>query len=127
MRTASTSPGTGIRAAVVDDDDLLRLLIARMLTEAGVEAISYPAADDAWCDLTLGSRPVDLVVTDVDMPGELDGIRFATCLAHAFEGVRVIVMSGCAESLQRAREIAGVVGILEKPFAPGRLLELAFG
>lgn len=113
-----------LRAAVVDDDAVTRSLAARVLELAGLEAATYPSADAAWQELSRADSPVDVVVTDAEMPGSLDGLRLVEQLDAVRRGVRVVVMSSSSEALGAALALAGVVGVLQKPFLPCRLVEL---
>lgn len=78
---------------VVEDEAITRLAAAAMLAEAGyavVEADSGPAAVRA-----LEGRPgIRAVLTDIDMPAGIDGIRLAACVHLGWPGVAVIMTSG---------------------------------
>ncbi|MEI7743381.1 MAG: response regulator [Chloroflexota bacterium] len=113
-------------ALVVDDDDLVRTLATRVLELAGLRVTAVADARDALVRLTAGPADVDLVLTDVEMPGALDGLALAADLGTLAPWLPVIVMSSSDEALGRARILLGVVGVLAKPFAPQVLAELAW-
>jgi len=73
---ASSAP----RALVVDDRELSRELLCTRLARAGFDVTAVVSGEDAWA--TFQSRPVDLVVTDLRMPG-LDGIGLVRRLRSA--------------------------------------------
>lgn len=104
------------RILLADDDTITRELVKRAvemdghaveLAEDGLEAKS--AFDKA-------ARPFDLLVTDVGMPG-IDGVELAR---HALAGsprIRVLMMSGYTDSLERGRALNPVrIGVIAKPF-----------
>ena len=106
------------RILVVDDDFWVRLITAETLVEAGFEVIE--ACDVASALVVLQQEPgVGLVCTDVDMPGELDGIDLAMWVRNRHPATKVIVMSG------HIRECPAEIPFLTKPFHSVRLVELA--
>jgi CheY-like chemotaxis protein len=78
---------------VVEDEPLIRLGIVSMLEDRGFVAHEAGNADDAI--RTLESKPeISIVLTDVDMPGTMDGIKLAHYVHHRWPPVRLIVISG---------------------------------
>lgn len=78
---------------LVEDNDTLRLLAADALSILGVHVISCPCADDAL--LVLERRePVDLVFTDIRMPGRLDGLQLAALVAERWPDLSILITSG---------------------------------
>jgi DNA-binding NtrC family response regulator len=105
---------------VVDDDLLIRIHIAETLEEAGFDVIE--ACDAATALAMLQEYPgVQLVCTDVDMPGDLDGIALATHLREHHPHMKVIVISG----FSKGRGLPQSIPFLAKPFLSARLLDLA--
>mgnify|MGYP000910526069 CR=1 FL=1 len=76
---------------VLDDDPPLRALLTRLLRGEGYEAIQADSAREAR--RLMASHRVDLVISDVSMPGE-SGIAFRRALAHEHPDLPVILMSG---------------------------------
>ena len=101
---------------VVDDDPLVCSVVARVLTRAGREVRTCPDVDSALAAFDSAAEPFDLLLTDVSMPGELDGIALAGLIAERCPEVAIVVMSGDAGSLVRGGEQAGVTATLAKPF-----------
>jgi CheY-like chemotaxis protein len=66
-----------------------------------------------------------LVVTDVSMPGSMDGLELAAEIGRLRPGLPVIVVSGSVASLGRARVGEVVRAVLQKPFRPAELVEIA--
>ncbi len=84
---------------LVEDEAVLRSMISRMLRTNGygvIEAASGTEALRLWQE---GGRSVDLVLTDVVMPG-MSGLELASRLAAAAPGLGVLLMSGCSSDEQ---------------------------
>lgn len=80
-------------ALVVEDEPLVRLLGADVLEEAGFEVIEASNADEAIA-LLKRHHDVGVILTDVDMPGSLDGFEFARFVSQGWPEIVVVVTSG---------------------------------
>lgn len=78
---------------VVEDDQLLRLVTVDMVEEAGFVALEAGSADEAVVILESRSD-IALVLTDVEMPGSMDGIKLAHAVRHRWPPIKIIVVSG---------------------------------
>ncbi|MGJ5175849.1 response regulator [Bradyrhizobium oligotrophicum] len=104
---------------LVEDEPLILMDIELQLQGAGHEVISVRNADRAI--EVLADRVVDVLLTDIDMEGSMDGLKLAAAVREGWPPVEIVVMSGkrrptCDELPQRAR-------FLEKPLNTGSLLE----
>lgn len=87
------STGRRIVVLVVEDEPILRMLAVDMAEDAGFETIE--AADAEMALAILGTRDdVDVVFTDVDMPGGMDGAKLAHAIHRRWPPIRLIVTSG---------------------------------
>lgn len=103
------------RILLADDDKPTRDLVKRALESDGHKVEIAQDGSEALDSLTAGST-VDVLVTDVNMPG-LDGISLAKRAKVIVPGIRVLMMSGFAEELERAKAASvGRVSVLSKPF-----------
>ena len=85
---------------LVEDEALVRAFAADVLEEAGFEVVEAPSAD--YAILVLDRRSdVMIVFTDVEMPGQLDGLDLARFVHGHYPGIRIMIASG------RARPTAG--------------------
>lgn len=67
---------------VVEDEGLIRLNLVDELEDAGFRVIEASNADEAL--KALDSRPgIQAIFTDIDMPGSIDGLRFATAVRQS--------------------------------------------
>lgn len=108
------------RIVLADDDDPFRRSTARLLEAAGYVCVEATSAGQARAELQGGA--VDLVVADINMPGNCE----LELIAGDLGDVPVVLVTGqpTIETAARAVE-ARVVGYLIKPFAIERLTELA--
>ena len=81
-------------AVVVDDDALLRQYTAETVAECGFDVLEAATCDTALSLLEARQGAVAIVVTDVRLPGRLDGMDFARLVAGRWPWVRVLVISG---------------------------------
>ncbi len=107
---------------VVEDETSVLKLVRRLLETEGLVVLSAQNADEA---LLLGGQhagPIDLLLTDVVMPG-LNGLALAERFETLRPGTPVLFMSGYADAAVVQREIIDAGrAFLQKPFAPDRLL-----
>lgn len=102
---------------LVEDEPILRQLLGESLQDDGYKVARASSADAAW-EMVQNGLAFDILVTDVKMPGTLNGLDLAQLVYSHFPDARIIVMSGFA-SLEK---FDGRLGIfLKKPFTPARL------
>jgi DNA-binding NtrC family response regulator len=85
---------------IVDDEPTVRKVLTQMLGESGLPALEAGDASEALNALRKDGRSVGVLVTDVRMPGFLNGIDLAKFVQHSWPWIKVIVMTGFAESVQ---------------------------
>jgi two-component system, response regulator PdtaR len=78
---------------VVEDEILIRLMIAEALRDAGFGVVEAGTADEALAILEKDT-PVDLVFSDVRMPGTMDGIALAALLRKTRPDLKIAIASG---------------------------------
>jgi CheY-like chemotaxis protein len=115
----SESGATGIELEtilVVEDDDDGRSYSVGMLRELGYRVLE--AHDGPTALLVLGAEPVtDLVFTDVGLPGELNGCRFAHEVLRRHPGLRVLFTAGSTrDAIVHQGRLDPSVDLLTKPF-----------
>ncbi len=98
---------------VVDDEPLIRLGLVSLIEDWGHEAAE--AADAAAAIQRLERDSFHFVITDVDMPGSMDGLALIQYVAGKWPPVRLIVVSGKV-SLQQSQLPDGA-RFIPKPYA----------
>jgi CheY-like chemotaxis protein len=78
---------------VVEDEALIRMMIADDLRQAGFKIIEAANADDALKVLQTSVK-VDMVLTDIRMPGSLDGLELARRVRANWPKLKILIVSG---------------------------------
>jgi len=105
---------------IVDDAKAIRTVLRRVLESAGCDVTD--AADVSTALEILRNGRVDLVLTDLQMPGR-SGVELAQLVVRDFPAVKVIAMSGFEDThlSQLPREL-GIAAALTKPMQPEALI-----
>ncbi len=107
---------------VVEDDPKVRDITVRALATAGYRVRAAPDGDSAIALLSGDLGPVDLLVTDVVMPGT-GGREVARAFQERHPGARVLFVSGYTqEAIDRHGILDAGTSFLPKPFTPAQLL-----
>jgi CheY-like chemotaxis protein len=107
---------------LVEDDDDLRAVEKRILTEAGYPVIEASSGPRALQLFTQHLDSIALLVTDVMMPG-MNGRALVAQLASLRRGLKVLYVSGCIDDPFVRRRASNPIGaFLSKPFRPEGLL-----
>ena len=97
---------------IVENDVLLRLVTASNLRDAGFEVIE--AANPVEALRFLDRFPVDVLFSDIDIPGNMDGLALAQWVHRSQADRRIILTSGAARTPGDVKEYAS---FLPKPYA----------
>ena len=112
-----TSQGTGGAILLVDDDSSVRQFVAAILRNAGYHFFAAADAVEAQELFTQHGPAIDLLLTDVVMPG-LSGIELAVLLIARKPALRVVLMSGNSPAtLKPAFALEPGRNFLQKPFS----------
>lgn len=106
---------------VVEDEVLIRLMAVDLLRDAGFRVVEACNADEAVTLLAAGI-PFDLIFTDVNMPGAMDGLALAAHVGRSYPFVPVVLTSGgvAAELLLQAAPAA----VVPKPYTEAALVRV---
>ena len=97
---------------IVENDVLLRLVTASNLRDAGFDVIE--AANCAEALRILDCIPVDVLFSDIDMPGNVNGLALAQWVHRSQADTRIVLTSGVARTPGDVKEYAS---FLPKPYA----------
>jgi PAS domain S-box-containing protein len=122
VRHSTTPPPAGVGTIlVVEDDDAVRQVATRILRESGYTVLEARRASDARDRCFEHGAKIDLLLTDVVMPG-LNGPRLAEELRRIAPELRVVYMSGYpGAAVAQDGSLQPGTAYLEKPFNPGSL------
>ncbi|WP_031385824.1 response regulator [Desulfonatronum thiodismutans] len=110
---------------IVDDEPRVRFTLALILKHHGLQVLEADNGVEALRVMEEAleqAQRVDLVVTDIKMPG-MDGLELIKILKQSEEPVKILVMTGYGdrETISRLQEI-GVCGVIHKPFDGEQLI-----
>jgi CheY-like chemotaxis protein len=105
---------------VVEDEPLVRLDAMEALADAGFCVIEAADADEAIAILETRDD-VRVVLTDIQMPGSMDGLKLAATIHNRWPPISLIVTSG--RSFVRQRDLPEHGFFLPKPYNEARLVE----
>lgn len=88
--------GNGELVLVVEDNDAVREMTCQRIVKLGYRVLEARTGDEAWQCILRGPRP-DCVFSDVEMPGDLDGIALSRRLQAATPPIAVVLCTGYHE------------------------------
>jgi two-component system, cell cycle sensor histidine kinase and response regulator CckA len=119
---------SGTMVLVVDDEEHLRDVVARMLTRLGCTVSRAPGADQGYSlyeEARDRGKPFDLVITDLTMPGGAGGVELAERILALDPSARIVATSGYAtDDVMSDYKEWGFVERLPKPFSLAELGDL---
>jgi len=105
---------------VVEDENDVREILVDVLTDAGFEIVEAATADVAVA--LLQQDDIRLIVTDIDMPGLLDGIALAKAARQWCPTIPVVFISGRPARLEEAKSTVDPAEFFSKPFRLAKLV-----
>jgi CheY-like chemotaxis protein len=119
VAAAPVDARAGETVLVVEDQPAVLELTRRLLATHGYEVLTAAGGEEALAVLDEAGGAIDLLLTDVMMPGML-GNELADRVRAQRRGTKVLYMSGYADASVTEDPDSG--GVIAKPFAPGQLL-----
>lgn len=101
---------------VVEPDILARMVIADYLRDCGYKVIEGVTGEDVLVVLRAGGK-LDTVLTEVTLPGKIDGFGLVRRIREAHPGIDVLLSAGVANAAGKAGDLCED-GPLEKPYHP---------
>jgi len=104
------------RILIAEDEEPLRMLTARALTDAGHEVVTAVDGADALDIVTREGGRFDLLLTDIRMP-LMDGIALALSVARDHPKIIILLMTAYADQRERAANLDALIhDVVLKPF-----------
>jgi len=100
---------------LVEDEWLLRATVSDILRDLGFEVAEAPTADEA-VTMLCNDKSIRLVISDVRMPGKMDGIHLAAWIAQNRPGLPVILASGATAPGREVDAMRHADRWLNKPY-----------
>ena len=102
---------------VVEDEVLIRWVIAEHLRDCGYRVIEAGSGDEAIDILRRTALTVDVVFTDVQMPGSIDGFALAQWVRRQQPAIKVVLTSGIAKATGAAEALCAEGRWVPKPYS----------
>jgi PAS domain S-box-containing protein len=118
LEAPAHSEGRGERVLVVEDNPDVKSVAVSLLEQLNYKVVSVDSCRAAL-DLIESGEPVDMVFSDVMLPGEFDGVQLAKILRERRPDLPVLLTSGYAEALTRSQGIP----LLRKPYRMAALAD----
>jgi CheY-like chemotaxis protein len=104
---------------IVEDEPIVRMYEAELAEGAGFITLQANNANDALKKLD-GAKPIQILLTDVNMPGSIDGLTLANIVRERWPEIKVVVVSAHVDS--REPEPPTGIAYLHKPFTHGEFV-----
>ena len=105
---------------LVDDDDLVRTVLAEILNRAGHKVVETADPIDAL-GLPEALGPPDVLITNIDLRSDLNGLEVASYAHHLWPSVQIILISG-RSAHHPGQSLDPRDRFIQKPFSKGHLL-----
>ena len=118
-RANSTGQGRE-KVLLVEDDMLVRMLGVDVLEEAGYEVIEAPNGDVALDVIDANPHAISVLMTDIDMPGSINGHQLARLVNERWPWIRIVLTSG--KTMLAQRDIPDHGRFVAKPWLPDTIV-----
>jgi CheY-like chemotaxis protein len=105
------------RVLIADDEESMRVLVARAIALDGHDTVTAQDGAEALDILSRDNGAFDLLLTDIQMP-VMDGIALALSAARDFPNLTILLMTGYAAQRERASNLTAIAhDVISKPFS----------
>ena len=101
---------------IVDDEAPIRAMLSDYLQECGFKVLEGSTADEAILIIEKSNVVIDLVFSDVSMPGTIDGFGLAHWVRANRPGLPIILTSGDAKKASSAKQLCESEPFMAKPY-----------
>ena len=109
---------------VADDEPFILQYIKHVLQLANYDVVTANSVEEAWVILERRQPEVELVLSDIVMPGSIDGLELAERIHQLDPDLPVLFISGALSEVdRRTAKIAEKQLLLRKPFYPKQLVD----
>ncbi|MGI4976829.1 MAG: response regulator [Janthinobacterium lividum] len=109
---------------LVEDEPVIREIMAESLVDAGYDVVEAASGDEAMALIRARIHAFTILVTDFHMPGDSNGADVAACLRVEYPGLPVVIASGRPDVFKPAWRTELGYGLLRKPYVPRELVAL---
>jgi CheY-like chemotaxis protein len=109
-------PATIKTVLILDGDVLVRMPVVQYLRECGCRVIEAATTDEAIAILQKTNIPVDVVLSDIDVPGSMNGFGFAQWARSIRPELKILLAGTPGRIVQNAAELGEAGPLLKKPY-----------
>ncbi len=120
MESDEPAPESQPTILVVEDEVLIRMAVSDYLRGCGFRVVEAGSADEA-VEVLKADTAVDIVFSDVNMPGSLDGFGLAQWIRRERPRLKIILTSGVSRKAKEAGDLCEDSPFLDKPYHHGDL------
>jgi DNA-binding response OmpR family regulator len=114
--------GIHVCVLLVEDEPLIRKIMAESLEDAGFDVLQAGTGDEAISLILDPPATITVLVTDFHMPGEADGADVASRIREKWPDLPVVIASGRPDVLQQSWQVNFGYRFLKKPYGPCQLI-----
>ena len=114
--------GMGETALIVEDDTPIRRIVVRYFRELGFNVVEARNADEALS--CLGDEAIDVLFTDVVMPGAMDGVELARRASEQWPALKIVLTSGFPQTKLKDDMPLAPYRLLSKPYRKADLAQI---
>jgi two-component system, response regulator PdtaR len=104
----------------VEDEFLVSEYLSRILKDEGYSVISVLSADEAIAVLE-SRNDIRLIITDINMPGTMNGLKLAAAVRGRWPPIRIIIATGLRPPTKDQMPTGSL--LLQKPYTPVSVVE----
>jgi two-component system cell cycle sensor histidine kinase/response regulator CckA len=106
---------------IVDDEPSIRKYLRAILDQEQIQCLEADSACQALGIIQRLNGRLDLIVCDIKMPGDMDGVDLAYSVRNMFPAIPVILISGYAD-VGAVKKATAIFELIQKPFEPEAIL-----
>jgi response regulator RpfG family c-di-GMP phosphodiesterase len=108
---------------VLDGDVLVRVPVVQFLRDCGYRVVEAANTDEAMVILQKTNVPVDVVLSEIDIPGSMNSFGFAQWARSARPELKIVLAGTPERTVQNAAELCEVGPTLKRPYDPKFVLD----
>jgi response regulator RpfG family c-di-GMP phosphodiesterase len=116
MPDRDSKPATIKTILVLDDDVLVRRPIVQLLRECGYRVLEAASTDEGIAILEKTAIPVDVVLSEIVIPGSMNGVGFAQWARSIRPELKILLAETPERTAKNAAELCGAGPMLKRPY-----------
>ena len=119
----SSKPANGKTVLVLDDDVLVRMPVVQFLRDCGYRVVEAANTDEAVAILQKTDALVDVVLSEIVIPGSMNGFKFAVWARSVRPELKILLAGTPERTVRNAAELCEVGPTLKRPYGHKLVLD----